>query len=319
MKSYNQLTAEQRIIISFLLKKNKSQNYIAKELGVHPSTICRELKRNKTSKGRYNYNLAQSFTEDRKVSKKRYMKLTEDVKTIIERKIKKRWSPEQITGYCRVNFIPMVSHERIYQYVYQDKQNGGDLWTYLRTKIKHRKSRTRKRQNRFIANKRMLSERPQIVDEKSRFGDWEIDLISGKGHKSFAVTAVERKSGFSLIQKIDNKKSSTVKKAVINLLAPYRENVYTITSDNGLEFAEHQTISSKLEADYFFCDPYSSWQRGLNEYTNKLYRQYIPKKTCIKTLEYKDIISYQTALNNRPRKKLGYKTPSEVFLSIFDY
>ncbi|MDV3777588.1 IS30 family transposase [Elizabethkingia anophelis] len=319
MKNYNQLTAEQRIIISFLLKKDKSQNYIAKELGVHPSTICRELKRNKTSKGRYNYNLAQSFTEDRKVSKKRYMRLTEDVKLFIERKIKKRWSPEQITGYCRVNSIPMVSHERIYQYVYQDKQNGGDLWTYLRTKIKHRKSRTRKRQNRFIANKRMLSERPQIVDDKSRFGDWEIDLISGKGHKSFAVTAVERKSGFSLIQKIDNKKSSTVKKAVINLLAPYRENVYTITSDNGLEFAEHQTISSKLEADYFFCDPYSSWQRGLNEYTNKLYRQYIPKKTCIKTLEYKHIISYQTALNNRPRKKLGYKTPSEVFLSIFEY
>ncbi|MDV3724603.1 IS30 family transposase [Elizabethkingia anophelis] len=319
MKNYNQLTAEQRIIISFLLKKNKSQNYIAKELGVHPSTICRELKRNKTSKGRYNYNLAESFAQDRKVSKKRYMKLTEDLKSFIERKIKKRWSPEQITGYCRANSVPMVSHERIYQYVYQDKQNGGDLWTYLRTKVKHRKSRTRKRQNRFIANKRMLSERPQIVDEKSRFGDWEIDLISGKGHKSFAVTAVERKSGFSLIQKIDNKKSSTVKKAVINLLAPYRENVYTITSDNGLEFAEHQTISSKLEADYFFCDPYSSWQRGLNEYTNKLYRQYIPKKTCIKTIEYKDLISYQTALNNRPRKKLGYKTPSEVFLSIFDY
>ncbi|WP_407478118.1 IS30 family transposase [Elizabethkingia anophelis] len=319
MKKYNQLTIGQRTIISFLIKKNKSQSYIAKELGVHPSTVCRELKRNKTSKGRYNYNLAQSFSEDRRVSKKRYRRFTEEIKAFVERKIKKRWSPEQIAGYCRANSIPMVSHERIYQYVYTDKLNGGDLWTNLRTQIRQRKSRTRKRQNRFIANKRMLSERPKIVDLRERYGDWEIDLISGKGHKSFAVTAVERKSGFSLIHKVNNKKASTVKKAVINMLSPYRTNVYTITSDNGLEFAEHQTISSKLEADYFFCDPYSSWQRGLNEYTNKLYRQYIPKKTCIKTIEYKDLISYQTALNNRPRKKLGYKTPSEVFLSIFDH
>ncbi|OBS12506.1 hypothetical protein ATE49_04590 [Elizabethkingia miricola] len=114
MKKYNQLTMQQRILISFLIKKNKSQSYIAKELGVHPSTVCRELKRNKTSKGRYNYNLAQSFSEDRRVSKKRYTKFTDDVKAFVERKIKKRWSPEQITDYCRVNSIPMVSHERNY-------------------------------------------------------------------------------------------------------------------------------------------------------------------------------------------------------------
>ncbi|AJW65257.1 hypothetical protein VO54_03832 [Elizabethkingia miricola] len=133
MKKYNQLTLQQRILISFLIKKNKSQSYIAKELGVPPSTVCRELKRNKTSKRRYNYNLAQSFSEDRKNSKKRYTKFTEEVKAFVERKIKKRWSPEQIAGYCRANSILLVSHERIYQYVYSDKLNGGDLWTNLRT------------------------------------------------------------------------------------------------------------------------------------------------------------------------------------------
>ena len=287
------------------------------ELGVHISTIFRELSRNKTSKGRYNYKLAESFAQERKRSKRISKKFTEDVKAFVDRKIKKRWSPEQITGYCRANGIDMVSHERIYQYVYNDKQNGGVLWTYLRTQVRQRKSRTRKRQNRFIANKKMIADRPQIVADCERYGDWEIDLISGNHHKSFAVTAVERKSGFALIHKVQNKRADVVKKAVVNLLAPYKSQVHTITSDNGLEFANHELISEKLQADYYFCNPYSSWERGLNEYTNKLFRQYIPKKTDIKQLDFKTLIDIQNELNNRPRKKLGYKTPSEVFLSIF--
>lgn len=317
MKTYSRLTAEQRVLISYLLKKKYSKKQIAKELGVHQSTVFRELQRNKTSKGRYNYTLAQSFADERKNSKKKNKKFTDQVKAFVDRKLKKRWSPEQITGYCRVNNIPMVSHERIYQYVYQDKQNGGDLWINLRTQCRQRKSRSRKRQSRFISNKKMIYERPTIVENKTRFGDWEIDLISGNHHKSFAVTAVERKSGFALIHKIPNKRADVVKKAVVNLLAPYKLYVHTITSDNGLEFANHELISTKLQADYYFCNPYSSWERGLNEYTNKLFRQYIPKKTDIKQIEFRELSYIQNELNNRPRKKLGYKTPSEVFLSIF--
>jgi len=318
MKKYSRLTFQQRIVIAFMVKNKYSKNKIALELGVHPSTIGRELKRNASERGTYNFTFAEGFARDRKESKKRSIKFTEDVRAFVDRKLRRQWSPDQISGYCKANGIEMVSHERIYQYVYEDKQQGGDLWKNLRTQVRKRKNRNRKRDNRFIVNKRKLSERPVEANDRLRYGDWEIDLICGGFHQGFAVTAVERKSGFSLIHKIDNRKSLTVKKAVINLLSPYRDYVHTITSDNGSEFVEHETISSKLEADYFFCDPYSSWQRGLNEYTNKLYRQYIPKRSNIKLIDTKDIISFQTSINTRPRKKLGYKTPSEVFLSIFE-
>lgn len=318
MKKYNRLTFQQRIVIAFMVKNKYSKNKIALELGVHPSTIGRELKRNASERGTYNFTFAEGFARDRKESKKRSIKFTEDVRAFVDRKLRRQWSPDQISGYCKANGIEMVSHERIYQYVYEDKQQGGDLWKNLRTQVRKRKNRNRKRDNRFIVNKRKLSERPVEANDRLKYGDWEIDLICGGFHQGFAVTAVERKSGFSLIHKIDNRKSLTVKKAVINLLSPYRDYVHTITSDNGSEFVEHETISSKLEADYFFCDPYSSWQRGLNEYTNKLYRQYIPKRSNIKLIDTKDIISFQTSINTRPRKKLGYKTPSEVFLSIFE-
>lgn len=318
MKKYSRLTFQQRIVIAFMVKNKYSKNKIALELGVHPSTIGRELKRNASERGTYNFTFAEGFARDRKESKKRSIKFTEDVRAFVDRKLRRQWSPDQISGYCKANGIEMVSHERIYQYVYEDKQQGGDLWKNLRTQVRKRKNRNRKRDNRFIVNKRKLSERPVEANDRLKYGDWEIDLICGGFHQGFAVTAVERKSGFSLIHKIDNRKSLTVKKAVINLLSPYRDYVHTITSDNGSEFVEHETISSKLEADYFFCDPYSSWQRGLNEYTNKLYRQYIPKRSNIKLIDTKDIISFQTSINTRPRKKLGYKTPSEVFLSIFE-
>ncbi|MDO4224309.1 MAG: IS30 family transposase [Bergeyella zoohelcum] len=162
-----------------------------------------------------------------------------------------------------------------------------------------------------------ISQRPTIVNDKKRFGDWEVDLIEGKNHSSFALTLVERKSAFCLVQKLENKKAETVAKAIINSLAPYRKWVKTITSDNGKEFSNHERISAKLGIDYYFADPYSSWQRGLNEYTNKLIRQYLPKKSNLKNFDNQYIKDITIRLNNRPRKKLNFDTPQNVFLSIF--
>ncbi len=149
------------------------------------------------------------------------------------------------------------------------------------------------------------------------FGDWEIDLIEGAHHKSVAFTMVERKSQFALIVKADNKQADTIRQKLINALAPYKELVDTITSDNGKEFADHYTITEKLKCDFFFCDPYSSWQRGLNKYTNKLYRQYLPKKSNFNDYDIQYFVTITNKLNNRPRKSLGFKTPLKVFIDNF--
>jgi len=164
----------------------------------------------------------------------------------------------------------------------------------------------------------MINERPIEVDTKERFGDWEVDTIIGKNHKTAILTATERKSQFELMVKTDGTKAESIRKQMINLLAPFKELVKTITSDNGKEFAKHQEIASKLETDFYFAEPYSPWQRGLNEYNNKLIRQYLPKKTDFDLINNNTIYMIIRKLNNRPRKLLGYKTPNEVFLNNFN-
>ncbi len=302
-----------------MLKAKVAKKVIAETIGVHISSIYRELKRNSSSKGKYNPRLAQVYADDRIRDKNRRNTFTDDMKKIIKEKILLDWSPEQINGYCRQNGIPMVSVETIYQYIYRDANNGGTLYTRLRTQVKSRRKRLSKYKKRgVIKNRVSIHERPEIVNERGRFGDWEIDLIEGENHKSFALTMVERKSSFCLIQKLKDKKAKTVEKAVVNMLAPYKKYVHTITSDNGREFMNHEAISAKLHTKFFFADPYSSWQRGLNEYTNKLIRQYIPKKSNIKDFDFQYIAEVARRLNSRPRKKLGYKSPISLFIPIFD-
>lgn len=318
-KKYHQLNQEQRYQIAALTKAGHSNGFIARQLNIHPATIGRELKRNATSKGNYNPSLAHKFAWDRKVDKIKQPFFTAPMKAMVDEKLKQeQWSPEQIHGWCKSNGVAMVSHETIYQYIYTDMKNGGKLYTHLRTQHKRRKKRTNRKDKRgAIPNRISISKRPPIVDEKQRFGDWEIDLIEGANHTSFALTAVERKSQFALIVRADNKQADTIQTKIINALAPYKELVHTITSDNGKEFANHQYIAKKLQTDYFFADPYSSWQRGLNEYTNKLFRQYLPKKSNLKTFETSFFVEIQHKLNNRPRKSLGFKSPLQVFIANF--
>lgn len=318
-KKYFQLNLGQRYQLSALLKAGHASSFIAQQLGVHRSTISRELKRNSNSYKRYKPVLAQQFANDRQNDKHHHGCFSDEMKSFIQNKMQQeQWSPEQIKGYCKANGISMVSHEWIYQYVYQNMKQGGTLFKHLRTQHKRRRKRTHRKDRRgLIPNRISIHQRPKYVDEKLRFGDWEVDLIEGNNHNSFAVTLVERKSQFALIIKSPDKQADTIQTKIINALAPYKELVHTITSDNGKEFAGHQYIAQKLNANYYFADPYSSWQRGLNEYTNKLFRQYFPKKSNLNHFETKYFVDIANKLNTRPRKLLNFKSPLQVFLNNF--
>ena len=208
----------------------------------------------------------------------------------------------------------MISHETVYKHLLVDKANGGTLYKHLRRSNRKRKKRYGSRNLRGqITGRVSIDLRPAIVDNKERIGDWEIDTVIGKNHKGALLTIVERKSKYTLMQKLSYKRSRLVADAAIDLLAPYQDKVFTITSDNGKEFADHQRISKQLTAKIYFAHPYHSWERGLNENTNGLIRQYFPKNTDFKTITVESVQNVMDQLNNRPRKTLDYATPNEVF------
>ena len=319
-KVYHHLTQAQRYKLEALLKAGVKKTLIAIQLGIDRSTLYRELKRNKKKRGGYNGTFAQELSDERKERFSTQRKMNAIIEKFIKEKItQEQWSPEQIKGYCDANGIEMVSHERIYQFIWEDKQLGGTLYSHLRTgNKKYRKRYGSGKASRGIVNRVSIELRPKIVDDRLRFGDWEIDTIIGKNHKGAIVVIVERKSGFFLMKKLKGKDAAELAKAVIRLLAPFKSKVFTITSDNGLEFAEHQEMAKKLEAKFYFAHPYSSWERGLSENTNKLVRQYIPKKTSFESITDLEINKITMKINKRPRKKLGFKNPLFIFLSSFN-
>ena len=319
-KKYKHLTIVQRHEIKALHQAGYSLSFIGSQLGLHKSTISRELKRNARQWGSYDPNLAQQIANDRKERFSLNRKFSPGMEKFIREKLQShQWSPEQIKGYCQQNNIPMVSHQRIYQFVYQDRQNGGDLYKNLRTaQRKRRKKYGGLKPNHTLKNRVSIDLRPTVVNNKERFGDWEIDTIMGKNNKGAILTVVERKSAFLLMAKLNGKNATELAKSTIRLLAPYKDKVHTITSDNGCEFARHKKIAKKLNADFFFAHPYSSWERGLNEYTNKLIRQYIPKKSSFDNINHQLINDINLKINMRPRKNLNYKSPLIVYLSNFE-
>ena len=312
MKHINQ---EQRYQIAGLIKAGYSKSAIAKELGVHKCSIGRELKRN-SDKRSYNGQRAQIYANERKSDKPKKGVFTSTMQSYIRDKLADKWSPEQIKGRCDKENTAMVSHECIYQYIWKDKSQGGNLWKHLRHGHKKYRKRYGSKDNRGqIPNKVSIEQRPEVVDKKQRIGDWEIDTIIGANHKGAILTATERKTQYILMAKIKSKSHKDATSQIVNLLAPFKEMVLTITSDNGLEFYQHQYIAKKLKADYYFAHPFSSWERGLNEYQNKLIRQYIPKKSNFDAVGNSQILYYQQQLNQRPRKKLGFFTPNELLFN----
>ncbi|MFZ2486460.1 MAG: IS30 family transposase [Candidatus Rickettsiella isopodorum] len=318
---YKQLDFRKRCQIYGLWKSGHNQTEIAKEIGVHKSTISREFKRNTCLRRRvqwgsweYKTHYAQTYAEERHKNKPKRIKLTKVVEKFIEEKVQFEWSPEQISGYAKRHNLFAISHECIYQYILKDKQKGGNLYKHLR----HQNKRYRKRYGSpkrlgSIKNRRFIDLRPAIVDEKRRLGDWEIDTIIGKNHKQAIVTLVERVSKKTILSKVNAKKADLVSSSIISSLKPLVNQVFTITSDNGSEFAYHEKISRELETEFYFAHPYSSWERGLNENTNGLIRQYLKKGCDFSPVTDNELEFIMDRLNNRPRKALGFSTPHELF------
>jgi len=316
MKNYNHISNYKRIELATLHRNGYSISNISKQLKLHRSTVYRELKRNSRPRGSYEAYYANNLSEIRKERFAKNRKFTSQMMGLINQKLEnQQWSPEQINGYCIQKNIPMVSHERIYQYIYQDKENGDKLFEHLRTGKKKYKKRYGKHKNPkvIIKNKVSIDERPEIINSKERYGDWEIDTIIGKNHKGAIVTVVERKSSFILIRKLKGKNAEELAKQTIRLMVPYKELVHSITSDNGTEFANHEYIAQKLNAQFYFAHPYSSWERGLSEYSNKLIRQYVPKKSSFNEFSIDYLNHVNIKLNNRPRKILNFDSPLNVF------
>lgn len=313
MKTYNQLTYELRCQIYALKKTGLSQNKISQQLKVSQSTISRELSRNTGRRG-YRIKQAQSFTDNRRLLSRKAIKMTSSLVALIVSKIQIEWSPEQISGWLREEHNIFISHETIYLYIWADKKRGGKLFQHLRRKGKAYQSRSKDKQagRGFIRNRVSIDERPTVVEDKNRIGDWEIDLVIGKGHSGALVTIVERKTSFTVCMRVDDKSARSVTAATIALLKPYEGAVFTITADNGKEFAYHEVMTEHLQCGVYFADPYCSWQRGLNENTNGLLRQYWPKSTDFKKVSQLEVEDVIVKLNDRPRKKLNYKTPAKL-------
>ena len=311
------VTVSQRYTIAVMLKQGYKQKEIALSIDKDKSIVSREISRNKDKRsGEYRSDLAQAKYERRLKTKRKQIRFTAEVQKYVEAKLSIQWSPEQISNTPNEEGLELVSHETIYQHIIKDKKKGGELYKNLRRKKKYR-NRIGSQDNRGkIKNAVNIKERPKQVDDKSRIGDFEVDLVIGANHKSALLTINERKTGYTKVRKVKSKNATEIAKKIVQVLLPFKDICKTITADNGKEFAGHEYVSKKLGIDFYFADPYSSWQRGANENYNGLLRQYFPKKTNLSDISWQEVKSVERLLNNRPRKRLGYKTPVEVINSL---
>lgn len=311
---YSQLTEGERNQIHALKQARVSYRKIAIILKRDVSTIGREIRRNRGQRGYRPLQASLKAQERRRIP--RCIKMIPGVITHIEEKLREEYSPEQISCTMSGSVGIKVSHERIYQYIWQDKKHGGDLYRKLRIAgVKKRRKRYGKKDWRGkIPNRVDIDQRPAIVEEKTRIGDWEADLVSGVHHRGFLVTLVERKSKYTLIGQVKQKTAAVVTAEIVKLLGPHKEQVRTITYDNGREFAGHEVVNKRLECQSYFAKPYHSWERGLNENTNGLIRQYFPKGMDLREVSRKEIAFVMERLNHRPRKMLAFKPPYDIFV-----
>lgn len=291
---------------------------IAQQIGVSASTVSRELRRNSTASGKYVWDKADRQATERKTRRPGNHTISESLKWRVRQLItEEQWSPKEIAGRLRMEGHH-ISHETIYAMIRADET--GELAKHCRHKMKYVKKPSRKHETKAtnIRNRVSIHERPKEADGE-RFGDWEMDLIVDKDQNAI-LTLVERSSDRFLMEKLKHgKQAMPLAKVVWRLLLPYKgEGLKTITTDNGSEFAAHEWISKKLEVPVYFTDSYASWQKGNIENTNKLIRQYIPKGTNISTVTDKRIATIQAKINKRPREKLNFLTPNEVFFKHYN-
>ena len=308
--SYTQLTQEQRYQIHSLLKMEHKQTEIAECLGIHKSTVSRELRRNMGQRG-YRPKQAHQKAMSRRNHARRRIKA--ETWMLIEVNLRQEWSPEQISDWLKRHVVIQISHEWIYQYILADKRAGGTLYRHLRCQKKRRKRYGSYDRRGKLPNRVSIEMRPAVVEQRQRIGDWEVDTIVGKGHRQAIVSLTERKSRLVLLRKVERRTADLVSEAVIDLLQPISEPLHTITADNGKEFAEHERISRELNTDFFFAHPFAAWERGTNENMNGLVRQYIPKNREFASITEHELLVITNRLNHRPRKCLDFMSPFEVF------
>lgn len=307
----SQITSEQRYTISIMLHQGFKPKDIAKFIAKDKSSIYREIARNKDKRnGIYKPKLAENKCRERHKVKPKREKFTQEIRAKVVELVNNDYSPEQVVGFCKKEGIACVSHETIYQYIWKDKKQQGNLHTHLRRQGRKYRKRGAAKDNRGIIKDRIsIEKRPDVVEIRERFGDLEVDLIIGSNHKSAIVTINDRASGVLKMKKVASKEAVVVTRAINSLLEEWIPYLHTITADNGKEFAGHKEVAEFLNIDYYFAHPYHSWERGSNENLNGLIRQYIKKKTDFRKLSEEYVKSIETKLNNRPRKRFNYQNP----------
>lgn len=313
---YTHLIKADRIVIEVLLGQKFSIRKIAWVLGKSPSTVSREIGRNRNNRGEYDPHLAEYKNLGRGKRPIRSHKLDDPrlMRWVVKR-LRSCWSPEQIAGRLRYlyphNPKRWISHESIYRYV---RTRAKGLRCYLRRGHKrYRKPGSMSPSAKRIRDRVGIEQRPQVVQEQARFGDWEGDTLLGKQGKRRIMTIVERRSLYVVLRPMQNAGATALNQAVLQGLAHLpKELIHTITVDNGSEFSRFKELEERLDAKVYFARPYAAWERGINENINGLIRQFLPKGQSLVGVNEKQLYGYQQNLNNRPRKKLGYRTPAEV-------
>jgi len=301
--NYTHLTQEERYQISTLLREGFSKRYIAWRLNRSPSTISREIARNRARNG-YFAQHAHKLARRRHCPNPKRIPCDTWVQVIAYLDL--QWSPEQIASHVS------VSLHSIYRFIQQDKSRDGLLFRNLRFRNQRKRKYGSIETRGQLANRKSIHDRPAEIEQRSRFGDLEIDTIVGKNHQQSLVSIVDRKTGYLWLKKCSTRKAEEVCQATIRLLKPIKAHLNTITADNGKEFSLHEYAAQELDVDWYFADPYSAWQRGTNENTNGLIRQYIRKGSDLNDYTDAYIAEITQRLNHRPRKRLGFKSPSQV-------
>jgi transposase, IS30 family len=315
MNKYHQLSQQERYTITAFVIARKSKADIARELKRSPSTIGRELKRNKTHHdGFYRAELANSYARGRRHCSRRGSHFSpSQMKQVVEL-LEQDWSPEQISNHIKLEGSFLISHETIYHFILKDKKNGGNLYKHLRIMPKLRRKRYNSHDSRgILVGKRHISARPASVENRKIAGHWEGDTVIGRDLHHCILTLVERKSGFVIIKKMQSRTEAAVTWSALAAIREHEQSFKTITFDNGSEFNDYKILERTFPIKCYFATPYHSWERGTNENTNGLIRQYIPKGACMKNISQRFCNKIAFILNSRPRKRHGFKTPFEVY------
>jgi IS30 family transposase len=313
---YHQITSAERYTLGLFRQRGLSRAAIARLLGRHRSTITREVQRNGTPRdGCYRPQLADWYARGRRSRSRRNQQFTAADWTRIQVLLREDWSPEQVAGWLGRHRELAISHETIYRYIWADKAAGGTLYQHLRGARKQRRKRYGRYDSRGrLAGKRLITERPPAVDARRQLGHWEADTMLGASQAGPCVLSlVERKSGYLLLGQLRQRLSAAVNARARQLITAQPHPVRTITVDNGTEFHEYARLEHTTGTRFYFATPHHAWERGTNENTNGLIRQYLPKRQSMAHLTQHDCNRIAAKLNRRPRKRLGYRTPEECY------